>query len=759
MLVKLRNWLDHRTGYRSLMSALMIEHVPGGARWRYVWGSCLAFVFAIQLITGLLLMTAYSPGDNTAWASVYYIQYEMDFGWLIRGLHHFGSQTMVVLLGLHMLQVVIAGAHLPPREINWWLGLMLLGAVLALSLTGYLLPWDQKGFWATQVATNIAGHLPLVGPWLQKVIVGGSAYGHHTLTRFYALHVGILPAAVIGLTILHLTVFRRHGVTTPKGATGEGWFWPDQAFRDMVVSLAIFGAMIGLVMAGHAHKIEAPEGASGSTYERWAHAGRDGLGANLDAPADAAQPYPARPEWYFMFLFQVLKYFEGSEEIIGTVVIPNGVLVLLALLPLLGYGRMRRFGHGVGIVVVTGILVGAATLTCLGLADDSVDPVERWLLKRIAVILLPVIGAVLLGQIGMLALVGRGRFRRAVFVAGVGLLAVLIGGTGSLLYGVVSHRVTPAVNEWVGAQLKDRKVPDSATKFQSEVEKAEQAAGRAIELARQGVPASGAVNLLRQDPLTRGKPLFGEHCAGCHNHGKDFESPKASASDLAGFGTYGYVLRLLTNPGNKDFFGRMQPERTTMQDFIDEQFPSVALPPAEVAKLGAAAQKELEKNRADLNVLAAWLARHPRRTSPDRDSEEFKQGYKVFVDRQCSGCHAYEDIGGKRSSSGPDLTGYGDAQWLRLMIMAPAHSKRYGLTNTMPAFRDLDGPAGAVVKEELNQIKDLLLRGNKKLQPEDIEKAHRVVHLNDLDRELILRWILRDGRLVFGGEPIIVTEK
>jgi ubiquinol-cytochrome c reductase cytochrome b subunit len=119
-------------------------------------------VFSVQLVTGVLLMTAYSPGDTTAWSSVYFIQYKMDFGWLIRGLHHFGSQTMVVLLGVHMLQVVIAGAHLKPREVNWWLGLGLLGVVLGLSLTGYLLPWDQKGYYATQVATNIAGNVPVI---------------------------------------------------------------------------------------------------------------------------------------------------------------------------------------------------------------------------------------------------------------------------------------------------------------------------------------------------------------------------------------------------------------------------------------------------------------------------------------------------------------------------------------------------------------------------------------------------------------------
>src|SRR5262249_43169027 len=242
---------------------LLLEHIPGGAKWRYVWGSALAFVFMIQLVTGVLLMWSYSPGDSTAWSSVYFIQYEMDFGWLIRGLHHFGSQTMVVLLGVHMLQVVIAGAQLPPREFNWWLGLALMGVVLGLSLTGYLLPWDQKGFFATRVATNIAGSMPVLGEAVQTVVVGGKEYGNATVTRFFALHVGILPLLLIALLVAHLVLFRRHGVTHPRNATGEGWFWPDQAFRDMIVCLAIFGVMLFLVLNGHSHPIEpAPEAAA-----------------------------------------------------------------------------------------------------------------------------------------------------------------------------------------------------------------------------------------------------------------------------------------------------------------------------------------------------------------------------------------------------------------------------------------------------------------------------------------------------------------
>ena len=130
--------------------------------------------------------------------------------------------------------------------------------MLGLSLTGYLLPWDQKGFWATQVATNITANLPAVGPWLQRIVVGGPEYGHHTLARFYALHVVVLPSLVIGLIALHIFVFRRHGVTAPKNAVGEGWFWPDQAFRDMLVGLVILAVLVAVVLWGHGHAVDGP---------------------------------------------------------------------------------------------------------------------------------------------------------------------------------------------------------------------------------------------------------------------------------------------------------------------------------------------------------------------------------------------------------------------------------------------------------------------------------------------------------------------
>ncbi|HKX63377.1 MAG TPA: cytochrome bc complex cytochrome b subunit, partial [Verrucomicrobiae bacterium] len=288
----LLSWLDNRTGCKKLIEHMLLENVPGGSRWRYVWGSTLTFTFIVQIITGIFLWMAYSPSSQTAWASVNYIENEMWGGWLLRGIHHYTAHAMNILLVLHLMQVVIDGAYKAPREVNFWFGIGLLLLVMGLSLTGYLLPWDQKGYWATKVATSIAAITPLIGPELQKLIVGGAEYGHHTLTRFFALHAGVLPGAVIALIVAHIYLFRRHGLTPkePRRKPDEA-FWPEQVLKDAVACLAVLAVVLFLTIR---------------------------YGADLGAPADPAENYAAaRPEWYFLFLFQLLKYFPGSSEIIG----------------------------------------------------------------------------------------------------------------------------------------------------------------------------------------------------------------------------------------------------------------------------------------------------------------------------------------------------------------------------------------------------------------------------------------------------------
>ena len=246
---KLFDWLDHRTGYRALTREVLIEPIPGGARWRYVWGSALSFAVVVQFITGIFLWMGYSPSSQTAWESVYYMQERMPAGWLLRGIHHYTAQLMVPLLVLHLMQVVIDGAYKAPREVNYFFGIGLLVLTLALSLTGYLLPWDQKGFWATKVATNLVAGVPWIGPGLQRVIVGGADYGHHTLTRFFALHAGVLPALIVALIWGHIYLFRRHGITAKKPfRKPDGFFWPDQILKDAVACLAVMAAVMVLVM-------------------------------------------------------------------------------------------------------------------------------------------------------------------------------------------------------------------------------------------------------------------------------------------------------------------------------------------------------------------------------------------------------------------------------------------------------------------------------------------------------------------------------
>ncbi|HUY31625.1 MAG TPA: cytochrome b N-terminal domain-containing protein [Pirellulales bacterium] len=358
ILQSLGAWFDDRTGWRRLVHEALYERVPGGARWRYVWGSTLVFAFVVQAITGLFLWMGYSPSAQTAWESVYYIQHEVQGGWLLRGLHHYMAQAMVVLLALHLMQVVIDGAYRAPREINFWTGLILMQIVLGLSLTGYLLPWDQKGYWATKVATSLSGIVPLVGPAVQRLVVGGTTYGHQTLTRFFAIHAGVLPALLIGFLVLHVYLFRRAGLHAKKPLQrAETTFWPDQVLKDAVACLAVLAVVLLL---------------NCRPLFKGNHAGQDPgdyLGADLGAPADPANPYSAaRPEWYFLFLFQFLKFFHGeTQEIVGAIVIPGLVVFVLALMPFIG---RTRVGHWFNCAFLFALLAGAATLTGLAIHED-----------------------------------------------------------------------------------------------------------------------------------------------------------------------------------------------------------------------------------------------------------------------------------------------------------------------------------------------------------------------------------------------------
>ncbi len=347
-----------RVGWRDLNEKLLLEPIKGGSRWAAAFGSLLLFTFTLQLVTGVLLVTCYAPSVGTAWQSVRYIQYDMPLGWLVRGIHHWGSSAMVILLLAHLIQVFVWGAYKRPREITWMAGVMLLFLTLGMSFTGYLLPWDEKAYWASKVGLGIASTTPFIGASVRTFLQGGPDMGNFTLTRFFALHGFILPGAIIAVVFCHLYLFRRHGVTTAWWESDSQLeleqepFWPGQVLKDSVVALALLVVL---------------------TVWTWFHP------APLSAIADSSKSYDPRPEWYFMFLFQLLKYFKGNYEIIGTFVLPSLFFAILFFWPLLDRNPSRDpRKRPVAISLLCLGSVGLVGLTIFAIATDvrMTEPAE-----------------------------------------------------------------------------------------------------------------------------------------------------------------------------------------------------------------------------------------------------------------------------------------------------------------------------------------------------------------------------------------------
>ena len=212
MTVRLADWLDERLGWRRAWEAVFLRKVPK-VNWLYTLGSATLFVALNQIITGILLTIYYVPTPDQAYDSVTYITTQVPAGWLIRGLHHWGASAMVLLTGLHMLRVIFTGAYKFPREVTWFTGVALLLIVVGFGFTGYLLPWDQKAYWATTGGTRIAAVTPLIGESLLRILRGGAELSAVTLARFFGVHVWMLPAALLALVGLHLYLVVRIGIS------------------------------------------------------------------------------------------------------------------------------------------------------------------------------------------------------------------------------------------------------------------------------------------------------------------------------------------------------------------------------------------------------------------------------------------------------------------------------------------------------------------------------------------------------------------
>ncbi len=311
-------WLTDRWPWVPVWRAVVIEDVPGGTSYFYSLGSAVLFVFIVQAVTGVFQIFYYVPTVDHAYDSVNYLRTQIPLGWLIHGLHYWGAQAMVVLAALHLSQVFIWGAHKKPREFTWIMGVSNLLLVLAMSFTGAALPWDVKGFWATEVGTSIAGTVPLVGDFVKRLLRGAEDMGQLALDRMFATHVLVIPLLLALSVLIHLVAFRRKHAAGPWSEAKRktiGPFWPDQLLKDVILSSVVLVVLLVLCV--------------------WTPAPTTG-------PADATDlSVQPKPEWNFLFLYQFIKAFKGPFEPIGTVVFPVAAVIFLFIVPFLSRREER----------------------------------------------------------------------------------------------------------------------------------------------------------------------------------------------------------------------------------------------------------------------------------------------------------------------------------------------------------------------------------------------------------------------------------
>jgi len=336
---RLYDWIDLRIGAREIVRKELTGYLlPANINEWYSLGSVLLVIFALQVVTGMLLMVYYVPDADKAFKSVTFIMNELPYGWLIRLCHAVGSNMMVAVLLLHMLSTLMMKSYKSPRELNWVTGFLLFTLVQGISLTGYLLPWSQLSFWATTVATNSAAAIPVAGPYLVEFLRGSKLVGPPTLGRFFAMHVTVIPVIIAATIAAHLFLLKRTGISTPPfGAAqkeaGAPWqpesyhyqshpggipFFPNYALQDLT-SISVYFALFLAVVFYAPNLLFTPD---------------------AFVPANPFQtPAHIKPEWYFLANYQTLKIF--PSELLGLSV-QAAAMTFLALLPFIDRSPERN---------------------------------------------------------------------------------------------------------------------------------------------------------------------------------------------------------------------------------------------------------------------------------------------------------------------------------------------------------------------------------------------------------------------------------
>lgn len=352
MLKTAWSWINERIPFSKVLYFSLDEPIVGGASFAYTLGSATLLAFIIQILSGIWQLFYYVPTVDHAYDSLNYLRTQVSFGWLIHGFHYWGASLMVILAVMHMLRVFFYGAYKPPRELTWLTGVGLLLLVMGLSFTGAPLPWDERGYWAAEVGTSIAGTLPFIGDALKRLLRGGDVMGQLALSRMFIIHVAILPGLLMALIGVHLMAFRQYGSVGPWNKAKRaksGPFWPDQVLKDLVVAGGLMLLLIGL-----------------SAF----------VPPPIAGPADPTDSaYIPKPEWNFLFLYEALKFFPGKWEFLGTLGLPLLGVFLLVALPFVDRDPERNPRKRPKAIIACSILVLlVAGLTLAGFYGGTPKP-------------------------------------------------------------------------------------------------------------------------------------------------------------------------------------------------------------------------------------------------------------------------------------------------------------------------------------------------------------------------------------------------